>query len=306
LENASSLLKALYDTPQSPKVFASGSSSIEIHKHLKESLVGRRHLIKIYPVSFDKAMNSISTPLENYLVFGGLPKRFSQKKDAESISVIQDVLEAYILKDIKSLIKEENIRAFNHLLTLLSQNQGQQISTASPAREVGLTSKTIDKYLSVMKETFVCFPLYSYAVSLSNELKKSRKQYLYDLGIRNILIKNYSKIESRKDKGTLYETAVFLALNSALEPNEELRFWRTKNGDEVDFIFIRNLIPFPIEVKYKKVLNKTVPQGMHIFLKNYPQVKQAFMITEAKNVPLLLSPNWSAYRFLKSKPFCNI
>jgi predicted AAA+ superfamily ATPase len=156
----------------------------------------------------------------------------------------------YLLKDIKSLIREENIRAFNSILYGIAQNQGQIVSVASLARDAGLSEPAIKHHLELMSQTYVCFPLDSYARNLANELKKVKKYYLYDIGIRNCILNDYSQLDNRPDKGAIVESFVALALIKQLKPNMEIKFWRTRQGDEVDFILLKNRIPVPVEVKY--------------------------------------------------------
>ena len=117
LKNASHLFKAVFDSGSRVKIVASSSSSLEIHKHLKESLAGRRHLIKIFPLSIGEYKeNNLS--LDRILVEGTLPGLLNREQSLDRQSYLSDLLETYILKDIKSLIKEENVKAFNHLLHL--------------------------------------------------------------------------------------------------------------------------------------------------------------------------------------------
>lgn len=105
---------------------------------------------------------------------------------ADKMALLKNVLQTYLLKDIKGLIKEENIRAFNSLLYSLAQNQGQVVSIATLARDVGLSEPAIKHHLELMDQTHVCFPIDSYSRNLSNELKKVKKYYLYDTGIRKL------------------------------------------------------------------------------------------------------------------------
>ncbi|GBR74960.1 putative AAA family ATPase, partial [Candidatus Termititenax aidoneus] len=151
--NISKLFKAIYDSNQKIKIFASGSSSIEIHKHLKESLAGRRLITRINPLTLTEhaQKNKIKNPakiLNEYLVFGGLPGLVHADSKENKIRLLNELLETYIQKDIKSLLKEENIRAFNNLLYLLAERQGSLISIHSLANEIGLTSRTVEKYLT--------------------------------------------------------------------------------------------------------------------------------------------------------------
>jgi predicted AAA+ superfamily ATPase len=101
------------------------------------------------------------------------------------------------------LVKEENIRAFNHLLYLLAENQGSTISMHSLSNQVKLSSKAINRYLDILEETYVAFRVHSFSNNLGNELKKSCKIYLYDLGVRNALLKDFSYIMDRPDKGAI-------------------------------------------------------------------------------------------------------
>ena len=279
LKNASHLFKAVFDSRSRVKIFASGSSSLEIHKHLKESLAGRRRLLKIFPLSL-KEYKDNHLSFNQVLVEGNLPGLLEREDSLARQAYLRDLLEAYILKDIKSLIREENVRAFNHLLYLLAEYQGSVISISSLAREVGLTARTIEKYLTVMEQTYVCYPVSSFSTNLANELKKSRKYFLYDLGIRNAILRNFEyDLKKRKDRGILYESLVFLELLQKISPNTSLYFWRTKQKAEVDFVKVVNRRPIPVEVK--SGLNElVVPEGMKAFLNRYPEVAEAYVVND--------------------------
>ena len=280
LPNASKILKAVFDSGAGVKFICSGSSSLEIHKHLKESLAGRRLLFRIYPLQYSELKaHRGNFALNHYLRYGGMPGLALVDDEARKRELLSEFLSAYILKDIKSLVKEENIRAFNHLLYLLAGRQGSVISIHSLANEVGLSTKAVSRYCDLLEETFVNFRVFSYSQNLGNELKKSCKCYLYDLGIRNALLKDFSPLESRPDKGAILETFVFLRLQSGLAPNEEIKFWRTKDGDEVDFIFLRDRKPFPIEVK-GRLASLEIPKGMKRFLSRYPRTRSALVLSE--------------------------
>lgn len=280
VRNISKIFKAIFDSKKKVKIICSGSSSLEIHKHLKESLAGRRFLYRIYPLEYSEIRNSYPDfTFEDYLRFGGMPGLTHTDAKERKQQILNELVGSYILKDIKSLVKEENIRAFNHLLYLLAQNQGSTISVHSLSAEVGLSSKAINRYLDILEQTYVNYRIYSYSKNLGNELKKSCKTYLYDLGVRNMLLKDFSAIASRPDKGVILESFVFLKLQAMLAPNMEIKFWRTKDGGEVDFILLKDRIPIPIEVKSKINLLE-IPSGLKRFLARYPDVKLAYIINE--------------------------
>ena len=270
LKNASKIFKAIYDSNQKVKVYASGSSSLEIHKHLKESLAGRFLKTMVFPFSGNELSEIRGFDLSQYLQWGGLPGLLHQKGSEAKGRLLENILSTYITKDVKGLIREENVRAFNSLLYSLAQAQGSISCASNLARETGLSESTVSRHLELMSQTYVLYGLNSYSTNLANELKKSKKYYFYDLGIRNILLKDLRKAQMREDKGVLYETAVLLNLIPQLKPNMEIRFWRTKKQEEVDFILLKNRIPVPMEVK--SALQKLeIPYGISLFMRKYPK-----------------------------------
>jgi predicted AAA+ superfamily ATPase len=277
LPNASKLFKSVYDGGGKTKIVATGSSSIEMHKHLKESLAGRRLAVRLMPLSFSEYIQmgtDRKSLLAEYLTFGGLPGLIHHNAPDEKIRLLNEILETYIQKDIKSLIKEENIRAFNSLLYLLAEKQGSVISVGSLANDIGLTARTIERHLSILEQTYVLYSISSYSRNIGNELRKSRKFYFYDPGIRNALLRDFAMPDEREDVGIIHESFVALQWISRLKPNMELKFWRNKAGQEIDFILLKNRCPFLIEVK-TTLHEPAIPPAMKIFIKHYPETTGA-------------------------------
>lgn len=281
-ENASKFFKAIYDDRKIKiKIIASGSSSLEIHKHLKESLAGRKLQKTIYPLTFNE-FKQVDTSFRNYLIYGALPGLYKQKNNQGKIDLLNNLLSTYILKDIKGLIREENISAFNKLLYFLAEAQGQIVSVSSLARDLMVDNKTVDNYISLLENTFVLYSLSSFSGNLSNELKKSKKYYLYDNGIRNSILSDFSSITKRRDKGLLHETYVHNYIKTNSPSNSELRFWRTKSGEEIDFIYLKNREINIIEVK-SKLKKAEIPKAFEKFLRAYPKTQNCFVINETIN-----------------------
>ncbi len=287
LPNASKILKAIYGLKSGIKFYCSGSSSLEIHKHLKESLAGRRFLFRIYPLQYAELKASVNNfSFEAYLRYGGMPALAQTDSEERKQLILSELLSAYILKDIKSLVKEENIRAFNHLIYLLAQNQGSVISVHSLANEVKVNFATLNRYLDILEQTFVNFRVPSFSSNLGNELKKSCKTYFYDLGVRNALLRDFSSLADRSDRGILFESFVFLSLQYRLKPNMEIKFWRTKEGHEVDFILLKDRRPIPIEVK-ARLPSLQIPKGLERFLARYTECSEAYVISETQTGDIL-------------------
>jgi len=302
LEDAGRLFKAIYDRSESSgrrvKVVVSGSSSIEIHTHLRESLAGRRITYRVFPLSWSEycGWDSPERPsFEDYLRHGGLPGISQVRDEDRKYRLLQEYLSTYLFKDIKGLVKEENVRAFNHLLYLLAQNQGQIVEASSLSRDLGVSAPTVASYLEVLDQTYVNFLLPSYHTNLANELKKSRKTYLYDLGIRNSILKDFRPTGVREDRGAIFESYVLLTLLPRLSPTMELRFWRTKKKDEVDFVLIHNRQPTPIEVK-SHLDRPATHAGIRAFCRRYPGVRQTFTVSDTSFAPIEI--DGVSHRFL--------
>ena len=191
----------------------------------------------------------------------------------------------YIFKDVKGLIREENIRAFNQLIYILAQNQGQVVEVSSLSRELGHGMATVSGYLSVLDQTYVNFLVPSYHTNLANELKKSKKTYLYDLGVRNSILKDFRPAAERQDRGAIHESFVFLSLLPHLTPSMEIRFWRTKRKEEVDFVLVKDRQPFPIEVK-SHLERPSIAEGLAAFIRRYPTTSDSFTVSDCAFEPV--------------------
>ncbi|MFH1874209.1 MAG: ATP-binding protein [Pseudomonadota bacterium] len=280
LKNISHVFKAIFDSRiKKPKIFASGSSALELHTHLKESMAGRVIFNRIFPLSLAELRQKQGFKDEDILVTGAMPGLVNLASKDEAPKELQTIVATYINRDIKGMVREENVRAFNHMMYLLAEQQGSIVVSANLANEIDMSKPTVEKYLDILSQTYVCHTVPSFARNLGNELKKSRKQFLFDTGIRNSLLKDFSSINKRKDAGFLKESFVALNLIRQLKANMELRFWRTKQGHEVDFIVIKNRVPYPIEVK-SAIKRAEVPDGMKKFLDIYEDAPEALVFND--------------------------
>lgn len=304
IENISHIFKAIYDfndlNPKKKiKIYASGSSALEMHRHIKESMAGRFKKFMIRPLTLDEFLSrsgkgknkTIESSLKqesinNYIKYGGLPGVYNEEENpraADKQNYLKLILETYIQKDIKALIKEENISAFNHLLYILADKQGQIISKANLAREIRLSESSTEHYLNILEQTFVLYRVNSFSRNLSNELKKSKKYYFYDLGIRNAILSDFKINEKSTKKGSSWESYVYNhLLYFSSEANTQILFWRTSDQVELDFIYLQDRIPIPIEVKSKLSAPEIFP-AFKTFFKAYGDAPYGIVFNESLN-----------------------
>jgi hypothetical protein len=142
-----------------------------------------------------------------------------------------------------------------------------------------VSKPTVENFLKILSQTYVVHIISSYAKNLGNELKKSKKVYLFDIGIRNSILIDFRYADQRDDGGFLKESFVCLSIIKQLKPNMELKFWRTKQGHEIDFIVLKNRIPLPVEVK-SALTSCSISAGMKKFLETYPEARTAIVFND--------------------------
>ena len=259
------------------KLVASGSSSLEIKRKFKESMVGRKFSFYLYPLNFyeflvfkkrdDLAELLPKSPFQNltqedrtrffaeeykryfleFLIFGGYP-RVAISRDVElKRKVLEEITTSYILKDVRSLFQIEDIAKFNRLVKLLAINSGNLLNINSLSSAVGMSQYLASQYITVLENTYLVELLSPYFTNRKKEVVKAHKVYFVDSGLRNYLIGNLDFTEERQDIGTLLEGAVFGGVKKR-NGKTKLYFWRTQNKAEVDFILEHPQKLYPLEV----------------------------------------------------------
>ncbi len=259
-------LKLLVDTHPKLKIIATGSASLDLIHRVGEPLVGRKLTIRFYPFSLYELRRvyyqndfALKEELEDTLVYGLYPEIFLASQKRRKRLLLTELVESYLLRDVLAL---ENLRytfLLKKLLQLLAYQIGNLVSYHELSKELGVDVKTVEKYLWLLEKSFIIYPLPSFSGNLRNELKKSRKYYFVDLGVRNALIQDFTPWSKRVDKGQLWENFVFIErLKRAVfkERYANYFFWRTKYGQEIDFLEVWGGKIYPYEFKLKRAKSR--------------------------------------------------
>ncbi|MEK7375899.1 MAG: ATP-binding protein [Candidatus Margulisiibacteriota bacterium] len=322
LLNATKLFKSIYDGYKNIKIYASGSSAIEMHKHLKESLAGRRRLYRIYPLSFKEWLPSktqtIRLPenieaklsakdhkklhryLNEFIVFGGMPGLTHERDTDSKKRLLLDIVATYIQKDVKALLREEDILSFNRLLTMLASLEGNLLSENSLSNDLNYSLRQVRKDLSILSQMFLLDIVKPFFSNRGRELKQVNKIYFFDSGIRNAILKDFRNLNERNDKGALLESFAFHEIQKHLKTAQDIYYWRTRQKDEVDFILVQDRTPIAVEVK-STVTKEEIPEGIKRFSAMYPECKTAVVlnnnllsIKQYKNIKVYFLPHYYA------------
>ncbi|MCK4664729.1 MAG: ATP-binding protein [Bacteroidales bacterium] len=238
------VLKLIYDLPEfTQKIIATGSGSFELANKIVEPLTGRNIKYKLYPLSIREIVEKKSwlwcvENLEELLLFGSYPGIIDRKINEKPI-LLQNLSSDYLFKDVLSMDNIRNPSFLRKLLKALAYQLGSQVSYNELAKTLGTSMKTVEKYIDLLEKSFVIFGLSSFNRNLRNELKKSKKYYFFDIGIRNALINNFSPINTRLDKGAIWENFCVcerLKYNEKYFPLTNIYFWRTYDGAEIDMV----------------------------------------------------------------------
>jgi predicted AAA+ superfamily ATPase len=247
-------LKLIYDTDPSVQVIATGSSSFDLQNN-----TGRKKTFFLYPFSY-RELSRNSSPiearrlLETRLIYGSYPDVVNNPGSEKDVLI--EIAQSYLYKDILSM---EGIRKHSHidkLLRAIAFQTGSEVNYHELAQTIGnIDTATVEKYLDLLEKAFVIFKLPAFNRNLRNEIKKGKKYYFYDNGIRNVLISNFMGIDLRMDKGAIWEN--FL-LSERLKTNQytgrfnNSYFWRTTDKAEIDYIEEEDGILNAFEIKWKE------------------------------------------------------
>lgn len=232
------------------KIFATGSSSLELAKGVKESAVGRLVHRQMWPLSISeiaaaKGWGEISQNIERLMIYGTYPAVFTDPDHAES--TLRNYCDGVLYKDLFALAGIRQNEKFMHLVKLLAYNVGSEVNSDNLARDTGLSRTTVADYLQLLEQCFIIKICPSFSRNLSNELKKGKKVYFCDNGVRNAIIGDFSPMVARpsQDGGALWENFFFMErvkLHSIRNDFTDMYFWRTtsNNPHELDFLEVKN------------------------------------------------------------------
>lgn len=253
-------LKIIVDQMPGIKVIATGSSSFELSGQIGEPLTGRKITLTLYPVSqieLSSLFNTyeIKSKLEEWLIFGGYPEVVAVGDKTEKIRLLEEIVQAYLLKDILSMEKVKSAKILLDLLRLLAFQIGSEVSLTELARQIGIDYKTVARYLDLFEKSFVIYNLRGFSRNLRKEITKKSKYYFYDNGVRNAVISNFNNLELRNDAGMLWENFLFierLKKRAYQDIYANNYFWRTWDQKEIDLVEEREGKLFGYEFKWGK------------------------------------------------------
>jgi len=235
-------LKLITDQLEDVQLFVSGSSSIDVANQINEPLTGRKLEHQMYPVSFGEMVRHHGLleerrQLPHRLVFGSYPEIITSP--GNEILLLKNIAGSYLFKDILSFGEIKKPIVLEKLLKALALQVGNEVSFNELSQLVGADKETVEKYVDLLEKAFIVFRLNALNRNVRNEIKKGKKIYFIDNGIRNAVIGNFILWENRTDKGALWENYLVSERIKYLNYYGfygNYYFWRTTQQQEIDFI----------------------------------------------------------------------
>lgn len=286
-EDAGLFLKGIYDMGLPYKFIVSGSGSVELKERIHESLAGRKRVFELLPLSFEEFINYKTgykyeerlteyfeiekaksfILFEEYLNFGGYPRVVLEEELSEKLSLMNEIYQSYIERDIYYLFKIQKLPEFSRLVKILADSVGRIINLSEISTITGLSLKTLKEYLWYLEKTFIVSKITPFFRNLRKELSKSPVYYFYDIGLRNFSIGEFGKV---RDYSFLFQNFVYLALLAKIQDTAfQIHFWRTKDKAEIDFVIDTGVSLIPLEVKYKNLRKPEITRALRSFIERY-------------------------------------
>ncbi len=268
-------LKLFTDQLKTIQIIATGSSAFDLSGKVNEPLTGPKYEFMLYPLSFHEMVQhhgllEEKRMLENRMLYGYYPEIVTNQGDeTELLKLLAD---SYLYKDILMLEQVKKPVLLEKLVKALALQLGSEVNYHELGQMVEADKNTVEKYIDLLEKSFVVFRLPALNRNARNEIKKGKKIYFYDCGIRNTIINNFNPLGSRSDTGALWENFVISEKIKQLRYNPSngssgLFFWRTHEQQEIDLIEEKDGKLDAFELKWNK---KATARFSKTFTTNYP------------------------------------
>ncbi|HRZ98518.1 MAG TPA: ATP-binding protein [Paludibacter sp.] len=256
VKNIGLTLKLIVDNIKEVQVLVTGSSALEIANEINEPLTGRKYEYNLFPFSVKELVrnsNILSEMqlLEKRMIYGTYPDVINYPSDSEK--TLMNITGSYLYKDILAYNEVRRPAQLEKLVQALALQIGSEVSYNELAQIIQTDNQTVERYIDLLEKSFVVFRIGAFSRNLRNEIKKSRKIYFFDNGIRNAVIQNFSPLNLRQDVGALWENYVFserMKQNHYVQNFSKNYFWRTFQQQEIDMVEVRNNNVSVFEIKW--------------------------------------------------------
>lgn len=283
-------LKILVDELPETQLLVTGSSALELSFGVNESLTGRKFEHYMNPITYEElhhewgAIKALDG-LEQRLIYGSYPEVINEA--GQERRYLELIVDSYLYKDLLHQPAIRRVDLLRKILQALAFQVGNEVSYNEVAKTVGADRGTVEFYIDLLEKAFVIFRLSSLSRNLRNEIKRGRKIYFWDNGIRNALIANFSPIPLRQDIGALWENFLVSERQKVKRYHQHYSndyFWRTYAQQEIDYLEEADGSIRAFEFKWNPRKRPRFPKN---FLTAYPNAKTQ-VVSQDNYLPFVL------------------
>lgn len=248
-----------------------GSSARKLRRQGTNLLAGRALRYAMHPLVPQELQSDFSLPKASQL--GLLPAIYTYQDPERYLSTY---IQTYLQEEIIQEGLTRNLSAFTRFLEVASFSQGATINATEIAREVGADRQVIQNYFSILEELLIAHRVPAFTKRAKRRLIQKDRFYYFDAGVYRYLRPKGILDSPSEIEGAGLETCfmqIFLALNDYYQWNNQLYYWRTSNGLEVDFVVYGEQGLWAFEIKHSQRITPRMLSGLKEFKEDYPMAK---------------------------------
>ena len=269
----------LDEQPARFRFLLSGSSARKLRRGQANLLPGRVHVHALHPLLARELGDDFD--LERILAHGTLPGIYAEPDPELRADDLRSYTDTYLREEIQAEALVRNLGGYARLLELAAASSGQVLNVNSLCRDAGVSYETARRYVQVLEDTLVGFRIPAWSGSDRARLVSHPKLFLFDLGVRNALLRRSLDRPLADEVGILLEHFVAYELyrrRGYLWPEVELYYYRTKHGLEVDFVLEVGRELWAIEVKSGRDVRPRALRRLATFAERVPRVERRILV----------------------------
>lgn len=289
----------------------SGSANLLLMKQVSESLAGRAIYFILDPMSVGEMHNqphpdllmqalngefpeetTLPTALPDaaeFILRGFMPPLLTLDSSQAWTRWWDGYVATYLERDLRQVAQIDALLDFRRVMELAALRSGQLINQSELSRDARLSQPTTHRYLNLLETTHLFDRLPAYTASRTTRLLKSPKAFFNDPALA-VFLSGYFELEDlrkAREYGAYFETFMYHHLRilaRLMTPAGRLHFWRTMEGNEVDFVLEYGRRLLAVEVKLTDNLGYRDTEGLRLFFKDHPKTSGGLVIYSGRQV----------------------
>lgn len=270
-----SAIHYLIEQQDGKQFILTGSSARKLRKQGVNLLGGRAAMFSMNPFSAGELGKKFD--FDTALRYGLLPVIYFSRNQTASLDAYVNL---YIREEVMMEGLTRNVGNFSRFLEVASFSHGAQLNVSNIARECQIERKVVESYIGILEDLLIASRLRVFSRKAKRQLVRHPKLYFFDTGLFRSLRPVGPLDRPEEIEGAALEGLVFQNLKAVLDQMDtasELSYWRTRNGNEVDFVIYGEKLFTAIEVKNTGTIRPSDLRSLRSFHDEYPQAQRILL-----------------------------